>query len=261
MSERRRNVEDSSGRTIDFGEVQLGGLLPEAAYNMAIKSLEERYSQDKGILMYMMELRVEEPLSLEGRGHYELMVFGTTPFNAEHSKNPKFVAYSKLNDPDAEDPLTREMSRGIQMFKQLLHYAGVDMTGKVYMPDMIDLCNSGTLKVGVRLRHEEQRTGQYAGSLRCRIAHVFEVGREAPGFNTKGGSRQQARGGSSEGGQRQRRAASPEPTENMNRALASEKTRQQLINDMGEDALSDDNEPDLVMGTRDPIPTQDIGRD
>lgn len=256
MAERRRH-SDENGRYMDLSETPLGGLLPEGAYNMKIAGIEERYSQDKGVLMYVMELRVMEPESMLGRGHYELMVFGTTPFNAEHSQNPEFIAYSKLNDPDAEDPLTLKMSRGVQMFKQLLYYANVDTSGIVYMPEMIDLCNSGELMVGVRLRQEEQKGGQYAGTIRNRIAHVFEVGREKVGVgtlattNNRRGARQRAEAA----GPRRR---SPQP-ENMERALANEKTREQLRQDMGSEADTDVGEDgQLSMEPPPPPPSPDL---
>lgn len=243
MSERRRNAENMTGRYLDLSETPLGGLLPEATYNMRITSLEPRYSNDKGVLMYTMELRVMEPESLRGRGHYELMVFGTTPFNAEYSNNPEFIEYSNLDDPDAEDPRTLKMSRGVQMFKQLLYYAGVDVSEVLYMPDIIDLCNGGELQVGVRLRQDEQKTGQYAGTVRNRISHVFEVGREKVGVTSQsGGNRRAARKGAA--GPRGR-ANQPD---NMERALAAEKTREQLAEDMEAGVVDKPPEQTVIEG-------------
>lgn len=236
MAERRRREESENAvesRRFNFGDVPMGGQLPEGSYDMKIVGMEEKYSQEKSVLMYSLEFRVEKPDSMFGRGLFETFVFGTTPFDPGDSKNPDFIAYSDLNDPDAEDPLTLKMSRGVQSFKRIMHCAGVDMDSEVDMTDLDAMAKSGDLMVGLRLRIEEQKDGRYAGTMRNRISHVYEIGQEEPGFtaNPASSSRRGARKKASGQGGR-RRTTQPD---NMQRAMNSSRARQQVAQDLGDD--------------------------
>lgn len=247
---RRGNNVDS--RIFNFADVPISGVLPEGSYNMRIASLEQRYSQANSVLMFTMELRVDEPAAMFGRGLFETFVFGTTPFDPGQSRNPDFIAYSKLDDPEAEDPLTLRMSRGVQSFKQVMHFAGCDMDREVDMAELTALCNSGDLRVGMRLRvEEEKRSGPYEGTLRNKIAHIYEIGREEPGFasNPARTPRRAARNGQSAAPTSERRRAQPDT---MRRALNSPRTRAQLERDFGftpdgDDILDDIPEENLVQ--------------
>ena len=255
MSERRRHNTD---RMFDFSETPLGGFLPEGNYDMRIASLEKGYTRERNLLKFTMELRVLEPASMMGKGHYETLVFGTAPFDPGESQNPEFVAYAHLDDPDCEDPINMRVNNNIQLFKQLMHFAGIDMNGSVNMDDMIAVCNGGELRVGMRLRVEEQATGRYAGTIRNRISHCYEIGREAPGFASN--PRQSQRRGvrqESPGAPAGRRVRNEQP-ERMQQALANPTTRQQLIEEMGESAFQDEGQ--LVMDAAGPpTPSRVVG--
>lgn len=251
MSERRRAAESNEveARSIDFSDVPLGGHLPEGSYDMKIASIEQRYSQEKGVLMYTIEFRVQLPEAMFGRGLFETLVFGTTPFDPGESKNPDFIAYSAINDPEAEDPMTLKMSRGVQMFKQILHYTGLDMDREIFMPELLAQGNSGELLVGMRLRVEEQQTGRYAGSIRNRIGHVYEIGREEPGFTPNPAKAKRRGARETEGGAGGRRRATQ--PDNMARSMNSTKARELIKDDLAEAPLlrplpEDDAYDDIV---------------
>ena len=249
MTERRRNT--NTNRTFDFSETPMGGYLPEGNYDMRIASMEKGYTRERNLLKFVLELRVIEPASMFGKGHYETLVFGTAPFDPGASQNPEFIEYAALDDPDCEDPLNMRISNNVQLFKQIMHYAGCDMNGAVNMDDMIALCNAGQLRIGMRICVEEQTTGRYAGRMQNRISHCYEIGREEPGFAT------QAAGASRRGGRQpaapaaQTRVRQEQPPR-MQEALTDERTRQQLIEDLGEQAHTEESY--VVAGSTPPVP-------
>ena len=235
MAERQRSDQALvNDVVIDFSETPSMGLLPEASYRMRIVSLESRRTRENGILMYVMEFRVVEPAAVIGRPHYEYLMFGTTPFHVERQGDPEYQRFAQLDDPDALDPLTHKRSRGIQMFKTILEMAGQPMIGAMGMAELTALCNSGQLEVGLRLRREEQQAGEYAGTMRNRIGHVFELGTEEIGFASSTTSRRDRSVGALPSGSSRQRASGPQP-ENMARALNSSRTRETIREHMGVD--------------------------
>ena len=163
-------------RIFNWGDVRVSRHLPAGYYDFKIESLEEAHSQEKGLLMYVVEATVQAPSSQAGKKHVEYMLFGKTPFETD-SEDEEFQAYADLEDLEAEDPLTAKYSNGMRTFKKVFEAAGLELdSDDISMNEIIDKANSGGLTFGARLFVEEQD----AGRTRNNFGQCYTAGTETP---------------------------------------------------------------------------------
>lgn len=172
-------AEAVQSHVVDFGNVpSFQDAIPPSLCLVRINSIEQRYSKEKQLLMYVFELRVLAPAEIRGRGHYEYIVIGKKPQDPGDNPDPKWIKYCDIDDPDGTDPLNHELNPSTKQLKRYLQYAGLDVDGPIDMADVANLAVEGKLEVGVRFIQETETEGRYAGSVRNRVTYVFEPGRE-----------------------------------------------------------------------------------
>ena len=171
--------------TINFDNTPSSLLLPPGYYDVLLYQIEEAWSQNSGIRMYRIALRIEAPNAYaEGRFHDENLLFGKRPWNRtpnpDRRPDPDYDAYAALDDPNGEQALSWRYSSGIRLFADICRVTGHDLNGTVDMDQLILKLANSALRFGCELR---QRKGT-DDRVRTEIAQVYKLGEHAPRVST-----------------------------------------------------------------------------
>ena len=184
------------GKKAPLGSIVTGFTLPSGYYDLEIKSLEEQYSREKGILMYVLEARVLAPAIARGKAYTERFIIGKTPWNVRPDMSDDEREWALHDDPEANDDLTWVNSRGARQLKRTLEAA------QYHFDDVADMDVVASevpgLKYGARIieKVDDKPGSPYHGRPVNDTAQVYAVGRhearvdEQPGQTARPGKRQ-----------------------------------------------------------------------
>lgn len=137
------------GRQAPFGSVVTGFTLPTGYYDLEIKELNEQFSREKGLLMYVAESRVVAPGAARGKAFTEYFVIGKSPWSVRPDMDEDDREWALKDDPEAEDPETWIRSSHFKRLKALLEAAQFDLDD---VADMDVLCDQiKGLRYGARI--------------------------------------------------------------------------------------------------------------
>lgn len=163
-------------RFFNWDGVRSTRLLPAGYYDMRMVELNETYTRERGMLMYVLVSEVVEPVAQKGLRYWEYMVFGTAPFDPGDNSDAEYIEYAELEDLEAEDPLTQKYSIGMQVFKRIFEAAGVELTADLGMHEIMDRVDSGGMVFGCRMSVQTDDSGVD----RNRMSSVYPQGTQLP---------------------------------------------------------------------------------
>lgn len=178
-------------KIIHVGNVSTSKNLQDGYYDLRIASATAGHTPS-GILRYTLEFRVVAPEGFANRGHFEDFNFGKKPWTVQSGKNysDEYIRFLQLEDLEAEDALTHQMSPMIRAFKKLMqdmqhpeaNASDYDMDAIV---ESLNIKNPAEqFRVGAFLKNSVDRNGKE----RLGISFTYAIGQHEPKLQAKAGA-------------------------------------------------------------------------
>lgn len=195
-------------RRIPAGRIVTGFTVPNGNFNARIAEFDEESSRS-GLLMFVVEYRIEAPERLKGKGVTERFVIGKRPFDVKgNDSSEEFLEYAALDDPEADEELTWIYSRDFRKFKERCLAANWDGA----LEDAWDRDRLGEivgLGLGLKIVEEIQEDGKYAGRTQNVVVYSYPLGDVEAALEETAKKVQKGRPGGNKGGAGRSKAHKP----------------------------------------------------
>lgn len=166
---------------IQWSALHTSRVLPAGYYNLRIASAELGHNTYSGRLQITLELRVEAPDFAKGKGHYEFLELGKTPFKTIKPEwSAEYQAYAEINDPNFEDPRVHQMSKELKTFKRMLECGGFQFPDEAPLEDIVALSVGKVFTADVII--EVEQYGKRKGEDKNVLGAILPFGTETPGI-------------------------------------------------------------------------------